>query len=497
MAAVSLTIGTTNVLRRPPDPIAASPPSVPGDASSHRLPSWPLMVLGSVALAALSLLVLPRNVAYDPWSWLIWGRQIIHLDLSTRLAATAVKPLPIFIDTVLALTGPAAPTLWLVVARTATLLALVLAYRLGTRLGGPGAGIAAAVGLAGSNEFLGYLFVQGMSEPMAAAAVLAAVDLYLESRRRWALAALIAAGLLRPEAWPFLFCYLLWIVYPKSWRRRIVGVAVGVATPLVWFVIDWFGSRQFFRSAGAASQQSQGGPLLSRQPGIATIRETWNLASGPVEVLFVAGFVVALVAWRRSGRANPSVLLGLGALGWLAVDAVLAQGRFATGAARYLLPGDALACVVAGLFVADIARRLTRWRPRARESAIAVVVVWALVAAWMVPRGISTGRQVHNGVRNGKEAAQLADALPHAIALAGGRNEVLRCGFVTTQNFQVPLVAWRLRVPLATVGIIAPASGTVLQVGRAPRIPAQVGGNYHYRGTVGPAKGPWTVLTTC
>ena len=39
-----------------------------------------LLTAGCVALAALSLLW-PSAPTYDPFSWLIWGREIIHLDL--------------------------------------------------------------------------------------------------------------------------------------------------------------------------------------------------------------------------------------------------------------------------------------------------------------------------------------------------------------------------------------------------------------------------------
>jgi hypothetical protein len=457
---------------------------------------WLVMLGGCLALALVSLFVLPRSIAYDPWSWLIWGREIAHLQLDTRTAATAVKPLPIFINTLLAPTGSLEPLLWLLIARAATLLSLAIAFRLGRRLGGLGAGVLAAIGLAVSNEFLGYLFVQGMSEPMATATVLAAVDNHLESRRRWALVWLIAAGLLRPEAWPFLFAYCVWLAYDKSTRRRVVAGVVAVGIPLSWFVIDWFGSRQFFRSAGAATRQSQGGPLLSRSPGLATLRETWHLMSAPFLVLFVLGFGAALLAWRRGGRSTPAVWLGLGALAWLAVDAVLAQGRFATGAPRYLLPGVGLASVVAAVFVADIARVVLRRWSGSRAGLALVVLGCALLGAALVPRVINTGHQVDAGVRVGKAAVRLRASLPHAIALAGGRNAVVDCGQVTTQNFQVPLVSWQLRLPIADVVITPGTTGTVLQAGGGPRIPAGVTG-YRTLGRVGPFDAVWTVVTTC
>jgi hypothetical protein len=459
--------------------------------------SWPAILIGCLGLATISMFILPRAIAYDPWSWLIWGREIDHLALNTRDAATAVKPLPIFINTLLAPTGSLAPTLWLLIARAATLLSLALAFRLGRRLGGVGAGLIAAVGLAATDQFLGYLFMRGMSEPMATAAVLAAVDNQMQSRRGWALACLVAAGLLRPEAWPFLLGYGLWISYPKSAWQRTAAVGLAVAVPAVWFVIDWFGSREFFRSAGAATRESQGGPLLSKQPGLATVRETWHLMSGPMVVLFLLGFGAALLAWITSGRARPTVWLGFGALAWLAVDAALAQGRFATGAPRYLLPGAALACVVAGVFVADVVRSLAHRMPSARTSAALVAVICVGLAVLAGPRLVTTGRQVKAGALLGREAVRTAANLDAAIALGGGRNSIVRCGTATTQRFQVPLVAWSLRVPVGTVAIVPAVPGTVLQQAGQPTIRGDVGTHFRPLGSVGVARTRWTVLTTC
>jgi hypothetical protein len=458
------------------------------------------MLIGALLLAVVSIFVLPRVVAYDPWSWLIWGREITHLHLNTRLAATAVKPLPIFLDTLLAPTGSLAPILWLLIARWATLLALVLAFRLGRRLGGVGAGLIATIGLAVSDEFLGYLFMAGMSEPMATAAVLAAVDNHMQSRRRWAFGALIVAGLLRPEAWPFLILYSLWLAYPKLTWRGALGVVIAVAVPPSWFVIDWFGSRQLFRSAGAATHETQGGPLLSREPGLATVRETWHLMSAPVVVLFLLGFAAALIGWQRSGRLKEpgvSVWFAFGAIGWLAVDAVLAQGRFATGAPRYLLPGVALACVVAGVFFADAVRALIRILPDSRVSvALAVLACLGLVVS-AGPRFMQTDKQVRSGVRQGRLSAQLQAALPHAITLAGGRDAVIACAPIITKNFQVPLLAWQLHVPLDAVHFVPAGEGIVIQDERSPRIVPALSPDYHYLGTVGPPNARWSVLTSC
>jgi hypothetical protein len=461
------------------------------------VPGWLVLLVGAFALAAASLLVLTHSIAYDPYSWVIWGRETAHLNLDTQHAATAVKPLPIFITTLLAPTGSAEPVMWLVVSRAGALLALALAFRLGRRLGGVGAGIIAAVGLAGCNQVISYLFMNGMSEPMAAAAFLAAADNALQDRRRSTLGCLAVAGLLRPEAWFFLFGYCAWLGLRASMPRRLLLAVIAVVIPASWFVIDWFGSGHLLRSEGPASQQSQGGPLLTREPGLATVRETWHLVSGPIIVLFLLGLALAIVTWRRDGRARPSLWLALAALGWLVIAAAMAQARVATGANRYLLPGAALACVVAGVFVTDCARAVVRLRPRSRGP-VAVVVLGVLVlGALFIPRVRLVHTQVHDGVVTSHRLTRLADSLPNAIRLAGGRDAIVRCGPVSTEAFQVPLVAWQLRLPVGKVTIHTLVPGTVLQLARAPRIPAALSNSYRNLGSVGRPGERWSVLTTC
>src|SRR5688572_6744377 len=95
----------------------------------------------SLGVAALSLL-LPSTPSYDPWAWLIWGREIAAGDLDTT-AGPAWKPLPVAVTALLAPFG-AAPDLWLLLARAAGIAAVLLVGRLAWRLAG-GSFVAALV----------------------------------------------------------------------------------------------------------------------------------------------------------------------------------------------------------------------------------------------------------------------------------------------------------------------------------------------------------------
>ena len=457
--------------------------------------TWAALVVGSLALAAATLPVLPHGIGYDPLSWLIWGREIGHLTLDTRHAATAVKPLPIAVDVLLAPAGSAAPLLWLVVARAGTLLSLALAFRLARRLGGVLAGVAAVIGLALADEYLGALTMVGMSEPLTVAMLLAAADSHLRDHHRAALAFLVLTGLLRPEVWPAMIGYGLWLAWAGGWWRRLLGALLSVAVLASWFVVDWFGAHQLSRSTEAATHQSQGGPLLSRVPGLATFAETWSLMSGPVLVGFLLGFAAALVAWSRRGRPDALAMLSIAAVGWVAVDAVLAQLRWATGASRYLLPAAGLACVIAGCLVAD----LFRW-VRARTgvwSWPACALLGVLLVAACVPRMDAVAGRVAAAVDGGSRQQALQERLPAAIAAAGGRRAILQCGPVSVGPFDSPRIAWQLRLPVGSLGPAREAvTGTVIE-SHTVRIAARHQFHLLLRGDHGPDSRTWTVLSTC
>ena len=123
----------------------------------------PLMTAAVVciALAALSAALLATVPSYDPWSWIVWGREVVdpHLSFVTG-GGPSWKPLPVLFTTVFALIGGAAPTLWVITARFGGLMAFVAAYRLASRLVGSGprswgicAGLLAAAGVALTQEW--------------------------------------------------------------------------------------------------------------------------------------------------------------------------------------------------------------------------------------------------------------------------------------------------------------------------------------------------------
>jgi hypothetical protein len=457
----------------------------------------------SFAFGLVSLHFVPSNLGYDPWSWLIWGRELAHGQLATSGAASSVKPFPMAVDIFASLAGHHAPAVWLVVARAGTTMAFFLSYRLGSRLAGWPAGIIAAVGFATSATLLGYMFQVGMAEPVGVAFALAAVDAHMSGRRWWAFAALFGASMVKVEVVVFMVPYgLFWLVRLSSrpLRTFLIGAGVVLLIPCAWFLPDYFSSGSFLRSAARASLESQGGPLLAKYPAWATVTESFPLLIPAIAVGYAAGLLTSLVLWLRDWRhPTPAFVISILAVAWVLLEAVMAQLDVATGAPRYLLTAVALGATISGWFYMTAARWIAHGlRTRAVRVTI-MVVCFAAVAAGCAPGVDHIAYRVKGGVKENKYLVYLSNELPQAIRQAGGRSHLLACGPINTAELQVPMVAWALHVPLGRVGITPAATGTVFALnGAQPLITGKIRKNYVYVGPVGTAAGnDWRIRTTC
>ncbi len=170
-----------------------------------------------------------------------------------------------------ALTGDTwAPELWLVIAQAGGLLAFAFTYRLAARLAGWPAGVIAAGGLVLADEFIRN-FARGNSEGLLVGLCLWAIERHLDGRRRDAFLLGVAAGLLRPELWPFLLAYGLWLM----WTDRARGcscVGCGALTLVLWFVPEYVGSGDFMRAASRAREPNPDSAAFADIPFVETFR---------------------------------------------------------------------------------------------------------------------------------------------------------------------------------------------------------------------------------
>jgi MFS family permease len=300
-----------------------------------------------LVLAAASLAV-PVAPGYDAWSWLVWGRELARLDLDTT-GGPSWKPLPVLVTSILSPFGDAAPTLWLLVIRTTTFLSLGLAARLALRLAGP---LAAAVApilvpLTPNPEarFLRYA-AQGFAEPLIVALLLGGIERHLDGRRDHALVLGVLAALLRPEVWPFLGLYGLWLWRAEPRRRRL---AIGLLplVPILWLGGDWLGSGGVLTGADRARDAGDEAPAMQLAQAHA---EVFEVVTAPV---WVAAVVTMLAGLRRR---EPFVVpvLGALALAWLALLFVMTAALGFYSGGRFAVPAGALLSILAAVGVVRV-----------------------------------------------------------------------------------------------------------------------------------------------
>ncbi|MGZ8750858.1 MAG: hypothetical protein ACXWYP_08265 [Pseudonocardia sp.] len=456
--------------RAPRSVVDAEGPAGPGP--SRR---WvnPALLLGCVGLAAASLR-LPAIVGYDPWVWLIWGRELAQGTLSSD-GTIAWKPLPVLVTALLVPFGEAAPQLWLLVSRAVGLSGLVAVGGLAARLARDGLGSASCASVYASSASVyaspasvpderrtvrlalvgavaavvavaAFLltpdaearwlrhWLQGNIEPVTAALCVWAVRRHLDGRPGQAVLLGALAGLTRPEAWPFLVLYaalLLWRA-PRRWWVLVPALPV---VPLLWFGGDRLASGNAL--AGAATAQVLVGTAAQRL----VVGLDGALAMVPVAVWAAAAVAVVWGAHRR--RLAPALLAGA-ALAWAGLVAAMAA-RFGYAAiGRFYAPSAALLCVAAGVAVGWLAAQL---------DAAAV-------------------------------RADAEDDLVAFVAAVGGRASLLACGPLSVDATRPagevrPRLAWMLGLPMASVrnsldngpGITVMRTGTLLDHTLAPRLP--------------------------
>jgi hypothetical protein len=426
-------------------------------------------------LALLSVALVPAAPGYDPQAWLLWGREVAELRLSTA-EGPAFKPLPVVVCALLAPLGDAAPEAWMAVARAGALLAVALAAVLAARLAGGSrvAGAVAAAGLALAGGFPA-LAGQGGAEGWAAAFALGAALAVHDRRPRAALAAGVGLALLRVEAWPFLAAggAVLW------WRRpadRPLLAVLALAVPAAWLVPEWLGSGDLLRSSERARVPNPGQPALAAVPSLASLGQAAGVPLAPVALGALALLAPRLRAPRAAGA------LALAGLAWVLLVAAMSELGY-SGEPRYALPGVALLTAAGAVGLRALAGA------RAGRRLGAALALAVLAAA--VPR-VAALSDLRAGLRS---AHELDADLARAVRAAGGRDAVLRCGRPYVGPLRGPLLAWHLDVEKRVVGFAPRAPGVVFRsrLRDEPRpAPAAPAGFAPHA-----SAGRWEVLATC
>jgi hypothetical protein len=431
-----------------------------------------------LGLAAASL-ALPSAPTYDPWAWLVFGREIVVPGPGfSTIASTGWKPLAVLFTAPLALAGPAAPSLWLMVVRFAGLAALALAFRLGARAGGPVAGALAALALVTTTDWLRFLSA-GNVEPLVVALMLGAIELHLGGRRDVAFLLGALAGLARPEVWPLVGAYALYLaLIERRWWPLVLGVPAMFA---LWIVPDWLGSGDLLHtfhlariSAEPVTLQGTGDPALELLRGTATI------APAPVWIGALCGLVFG---WRTRDRTVAA--LAFVAAAWAGFT-VVATALGYPAVPRYLVVPVAICCVVAGIGAVAVVRVASGPRGRA---VLAVVLIAATV-----PFAVSRADRLYHQAADAKARAEKLSALWRAVDRAQRRAPVARLHPIVQPGGLENGLAWKLDLHLDDVGRwFSPAVGIAFVEGDDAALIARL----RRRGASAvplTAAGPWRVL---
>lgn len=456
-------------------------------------PRLPALIGGAAVLALLSLLLAFEPV-FDPWAWLIWGRELAALELDTS-AGSSWKPLPVAVTALGSVSNDGAADVWLAVSRFGWLLSAGIAWRLAARLAEGPAQVRFVAGLVAAGSLLLIAdpftpwfrqFSGGLSEPLLAALILLAIDRDLEARRGAALASGFAATLIRPEAWPFFWAYAA-IVSRRRPRLRGRALILSVLVLVLWFIPDVLGAGNPFEGAMRA-RQGTGAPVG------AALEALGRAAAMPLAGLWPFAIGFAWVA-ARAGRRVPILLLAATGA-WIALVAIGAAVGYA-GLPRFIVPAAAMVCVLGG---AGVGRGLGAVSEQSRGSvrtvpkrlallvalAAAVIGVQALERATRIPADVRDASAFSRSVGDLFSAADAAGRLP------------ARCGEVDVSDLTVQAaLAWKLERPLGGVGVrvrSAPERGTAF-VDRADGAAVRAA---EARGRAVVGVGAWTVYAiTC
>ncbi len=401
-----------------------------------------VLVAGSVVL----VLWARTRPGFDPYGWLVWGRQTISGGLDTN-AAPSWKPLPYLFTVPFALAGHYQVWLWLLTSVAVSLSGVVFAARIAHRLtaapaqrryAGPAAGAFAAVSLLGIQNYFHYV-LSAQSDPMIVALCLGAIDCHLSARPRWTFVLGALACLGRPEAWPFLglYCVWAWRAIPSMRRLIVSGVFVLAA---LWFGIPALSSRSPFV---AGSNALGSGRALRGDKVLGTIDRFLNLHAAPLELAALLSVVVA--AWRRDRIV---LVLAAGVVGWVVVEIAFALHGW-PGLPRYMFEAAGVMVVIAAVMVGRLLSGelgfllLPRW--------IGVVAVVAVLAA-LVPTALSRSRAQRLDLRVQRTRTEQINRLARTVGRLGGAARLRRCGEPLTRLQWQTILAWNLRLNVVKIG---------------------------------------------
>jgi hypothetical protein len=411
---------------------------------------WAISAVALVVFSTLLVRWAGTRPGYDPYGWLNWGYQTLHLGLDLG-GAPSWKPLPYLFDVPFALFGHFGLWLWMVFSVSVSLSGSIFGARIAYRLvaqadhseGRQWPAIVAAVfagaAVLGIDNYF-HLILSVQSDPMIVSLCLAAIDSYLSGHPRWAFWLGILASLGRPEVWPFVGLYSLWV-----WRA-IPALRKDIVVGAVVVVFGWFGIPTITNGRPLlAGQLAEKSPrMLHESKIVGTFHRFTGLTYLPIQLLALGAFAVAI--WRRNRTV---MLMGGAVVLWMVVEIAFVLHGW-PGVPRYMFEPAGLLGVMAGIavgwilvFASRVGHGLPRW--------VGIPVV-ALLVASLVPGAISRLRQEHKDLYHERGRTTVIARLHAAIDHMGGAAHIRYCGEPVTNVEYVSILAYYTNLNDGQVG---------------------------------------------
>ncbi len=408
---------------------------------------WWFVALAIVAISIAMIRILGTRPGYDPYGWMVWGYQTLHGSLNLG-GAPSWKPFTYLFNVPYAIFGHYALWIWMTTAVSVSLAGAVFGGRIAYKLTAAGserryaaivAAIVAGASVLGIQDYFHYV-MSVQSDPMLVTVCLAAIDCCLNRRYGWTwwLGALASLG--RPEVWPFVGLYGIW-VWLKFPRMRWMLYTGVLANAFLWFGVPTI---------------TNGRPDIAGQLALESPREcttskitcTWDRYTAlnylPVEIMALVAVVVAAI------RRNLVVLtLAALTLGWVIVEIAFALHGF-PGVPRYLFEPGAVTGVLAGIACGWLLLDASKLN-RALPSWAGIPVV-AIFVAVMIPGAISQLRTEHKDVFHERMRTTEINKLAATINALGGYKSLLSCGHPVVNVEYVSIMAWYTHLNTGVVG---------------------------------------------
>jgi hypothetical protein len=412
-----------------------------------------ILVSALIIAAAVVWVVLTRTrPAYDAWGWMVWGRQTLKGALNTS-AAPSWKALPYLFTLPYALFGRTQQWLWTGTASAFAIggwvLAARLAYRLSRDYGSQQSRWPSL--FAGALGFLAVPSLYGMwhqmlianSDPMVVTLMLAAIDLYLSRRHRWAVLMLVLATLGRPEAVTFLGLYALALLIWGNAGDRTAAVLGVLAVPLGWFLAPALSSKSWFQ-AGDLAEGFRTAIVTGSKIGTVIYRFD-SLYAGTVWIAAAVGAI-----WAILRRDLTWIALIVCSLLWVVVEIGFAYHGW-PAAPRYLMEPAA----VLGMLAAAMIGRVLRYAVTVGGHALARLAALAAVLAatgTLVPVAVARVDALTHDIHRQQPIATRIDRLSGALASVGGAAAIQRCAPPFTFVGDASLMAWQMGLNVGDIG---------------------------------------------